>query len=63
MNVKGFSVRRGINSDRLDPHLFTGPDNAQGNFAPVGNQNFFKQDLYSPLLERSETGFLINWDQ
>jgi hypothetical protein len=44
--MKAFPVGGRIDSNRFDSHLFTGTDNSQRNFAPVGYQYFFEHDLY-----------------
>jgi hypothetical protein len=38
--MHGIFVRRGMNGDGLDTHFPTGTDDAQGNFAAIGNEDF-----------------------
>jgi hypothetical protein len=35
-------VGGGMHGDRLDPHFLAGPDHAQRNLTPVGDQDFIE---------------------
>ena len=45
-DVQRLAVDIGENDHRLDAHLATGPDDAHGNFATIGDQYSFEHDLY-----------------
>ena len=38
--MHGVFIRRGMNGDGLDAHFPTGTNDAQGNFATIGNEYF-----------------------
>ena len=40
LNMQSVRVGRRVDGHRLNPHFMTGADNAHGNLAPVGDQNF-----------------------
>lgn len=39
-HVEGVGVGQGVDRHSGDAHLLTGPDNAQSDLPPIGNQNF-----------------------
>ena len=39
----------GIDGNRLDPHFLGGADNPAGDFATVGDQDFFEHILFGSL--------------
>jgi len=41
-DMQAEGVGLGIHGNRENPHFLAGPDDPEGNFAPVGNQHFFK---------------------
>ena len=42
LDMDGVAIRLGIDRDRLDPHPFRGLDHAAGDFATVGDEDFFE---------------------
>ncbi len=46
--VHQLAICGGVYSDGLDAQFFTGTQDAQGNFAAVGDQNFFQHRRLSP---------------
>jgi hypothetical protein len=48
-HVQAFLVGGRIHGHRFDAHFAASTDNAQGNFAPVGNQDFIKHGLLRSL--------------
>ena len=44
LNVHRVDIRLGVHSDRFDIEFAAGADDAEGNFAAVGNQDAFEHD-------------------
>jgi hypothetical protein len=55
--MHGLSIRIGIDRYGGDTHLARGPDDAAGNFASIGDQNFRKHAGNVPVSELSLYGF------
>ena len=49
----------GVNRDRLDAHFLAGADDAQGNLAPIGDEDFGKHVCH--LFEDDEGFAKLNW--
>src|SRR6185369_573917 len=41
-NVQRIAIDVAVNGDRLDAHLFAGPDDATGNLAAIGDQDLLE---------------------
>ena len=48
LDVEAIDVGFRIDGDRLDAEFFAGPDDAQRDLAPVGDQDFFEHGLFQP---------------
>jgi hypothetical protein len=44
--MQAFAIRCRVNSDRFDAHFFAGADNAKGDFASIGDEDFLEQGVY-----------------
>jgi len=49
-DMAGFTIRLGVHRDGGDAHLPRGSDDAAGDLAAVGNQDFFEHGVRSPCL-------------
>ena len=45
-HVQALLIGRGIHGHRLNAHLAAGTNNAEGNLAPVGNQDFLEHGTF-----------------
>ena len=44
-HMHGVGIRRRMHGDRMDAHLAAGAMDAQGDFAPIGDENFFEHEV------------------
>src|SRR6185503_15455828 len=63
-NVQRVTIDVTVNRDRLDAHLLTGPDDATGNLATIGDQDllefaWIKSHINSPQKSTKCTSFLL----
>ena len=62
LHVQGVAVHGGVDGDGADPQLFTGPQDPQRDFAPVGNQDLGKTHALGSLRQPSQARFAARTD-